>query len=662
MIVKNSSSISRSTKIWLAYVAYPITTAVYFERVLRQRCLTTTIGPPLPSLLIEKWQLQNMKLPLNEQDISTDFTPDMAKIVSDIAPEFLPDLYIWIESVGGYAPQHLEAIPCPKICYLIDCHIAILPRLEWAKQFDIVFIAQLEYLDEFRKRGMCAHWLPLGCDPDIHCRFDIPKLYPIGFEGSISEGSRREILLNELSNRISGHYDRCFWEDRAKLFSESKMIFNSAAQQDLNMRNFEVMSAGSLILTDMGKNSGQDELFIDGEDYAVYNDNNIVDIARFYLDNEDLRERIAARGRRLVHNAHTIGHRVDDLLAVALGGKRETYSAKELRERSLAGVPTFYEEVLESIGIGAPVRSFVIPVLDYSPASEYNIRTLLDDLETIEGEVIVVFNGSTVGEELKSHPRITRYAIMKQNVGVARGWNIGLDMAESDVVFILNADVHIGPEAVAVVEKGLKTLPLAACVGPQGAFVKYPICSDYCYLDKGSFRDPTEVDAVSGFLFAVNKRLFVEYGIQFENGFTPCFFEEWDIALQIKRAGLKNYVVPTTAYNHHWSGTIAALRAIPYMGREEVAKEIILRNRQLFLVKWRHISRSMNKPELLESLWKEYLLNAGGVALRDGNAQVTAETAEKLRIYFSEDPRASAFIRMATLQGLKHHINKEKSA
>lgn len=644
--------------VWLAFVAYPITTAVYFERALRQRCRTTTIGPPLPRELIEKWQLQNMKLPLNEQDISTDFTPDMAKIISSVASDQLPGLYLWIESVGGYYPLNLDVISCPKICYLIDSHHNLLQHLEWARQFDMVFIAQKEYLHEFRDRGMHAHWLPLGCDPDVHCRFDVQKNYPVGFEGSVSVGSRRELLLTELATQIPVHYDRCFWEDRAKLFSESKMIFNSAAENDLNMRNFEVMSSGTMVLTDMAKNSGQDVLFVDGEDYAVYRDSNIIDVARFYLGNEDLRERIASRGQRLVHNAHTIGHRVDDLLAVALGGKKDTFSAEELRERSLEGVPAFYEEVLASVNAGAPPRSFVIPVLDYSPASEYNILTLLDDLKDIKGDVIVIFNGSQVGEELKDHPRITRHAIMKQNIGVARGWNVGLDMAESETVFILNADVHVSAEAIAAVENGLKNLPSAACVGPQGAFVEFALGRDYCYFDKGSFGQPLEVDAVSGFFFAVNRRLFAENGLQFENGFTPCYFEEWDIGLQIKMAGLKNYIVPTAAYDHHWSGTIRALHSIPYMGKDEKAGEIQLRNRQLFLAKWRHIARTSNHPELLESVWKDLLLQECGLALRDGNIEAASETAEKLKRYFPDDPKVPIFVRMVTLQRMKNNTNQ----
>ncbi len=650
----------KNLHVWLAYVAYPITTAVYFERAFRQRCRTTTIGPPLPHELIDKWQLQNMKLPLKEQEISTGFMPDMAEILKGIATEKLPDLYLWIESVGGYYPQNLTAVACPKICYLIDSHHNLVQHLEWAKQFDLIFIAQREYLDEFHTRGMRAYWLPLGCDPDVHCSFDVPKSFSVGFDGSVSSGSRREKLITELAAKIPVHYDRCFWEDRAMLFSESKMIFNSAAENDLNMRNFEVMSAGTMVLTDMAKNSGQETLFVDGEDYAVYSDSNIVDVALFYLGNEDLREKIAARGRRLVHNAHTIGHRVDDLLSVALGAKADTFSAEELRERSLAGVPAFYEEIRASVNINPPARSFVIPVLDYSPASEYNILTLLDDLKEIDGDVIVIFNGSSVGEAMKNHPRITRHAIMKQNIGVARGWNIGLDMAESETVFILNADAHIGPEAIAAVENGLKNLPLAACVGPQGAFFDFKVCRDYCYFDKGSFSHPLEIDAVSGFFFSVNRRLFTENGLQFENEFTPCYFEEWDIGLQIKMAGLKNYIVPTTAYDHHWSGTIRALHTIPFMGRDEKAGEIQLRNRQLFFAKWRHIARNMKRPELLESRWKDFLLESGNLALQNGNVSALTDTIETLTKYFPEDARVRAFTRMVKLQSMKHYATNEK--
>lgn len=604
--------------VWLAYVAYPVTTAAYFERALRKRCRTTTIGPPMPIELIEKWQLQNMKLPLKEQDISTCPQPDMVEIIAATAPDNLPNLYLWVESVAGHRPLHIEALPCPKVCYFIDSHLNLPMHLEWAKHFDMVFIAQREYLDEFRRQGTQVYWLPLGCDPEIHCRTEEQKSFNIGFVGSVEPGSQREKLLAELSNRIPVHYERCFWDEMVRLFSRSRIVFNNAVRNDLNMRIFEVMSTGTLLLTDIARNSGQDELFRDGEDYAIYQDSNIFDIAQFYLDRRELSEKIALRGQHLVHNAHTYAHRMEDLIAVALEGKPDTFSATELRERSLVDVPAIDYNIPTCGTSRSTNRSFVIPVLDMSPASEYNIRTLLKDLEHIEGDVIVIFNGLEVAEQLKGHPRITRYAIMKQNIGVARAWNVGLEMAKTPIVFILNADLHVEQEAIDTLGNYLYSLPNAACVGPQGSFFDFSLTRDYKYFDKGGFRSPLEVDAISGFFFALKLQYFNEKIIRFENDFTPCYFEEWDLGLQIKQAGLKSYIVPTTAYDHHWSGSIRALSEIRYYEKAETAEEILSRNRKLFLNKWRGIAGRTNDQKLLESGFSAYVIGHVRALVADG--------------------------------------------
>jgi hypothetical protein len=497
-------------------------------------------------------------------------------------------------------------LECPKIGYLIDTHLSLEYHRELAKQFDIVFLAHRQFVEEIRKINPNTHWLPVACDPDIHRSHGDEKRFDIGFVGSIQLGSRRQQLLYRLASQFQIHNERCFLNEMAGVFSHSRIVFNESVKNDLNMRAFEVMSTGSLLLTDMAKDSGQDELFKNGEDYAVYRDINICDVARFYLENDGLRDQIAARGRHLVHNAHTYDHRVADLLAVTSGEKTDTFSAQELRDMSLAGVPAIDADVPASSCISSTMRSFVIPVLDMSPASEYNILTLLNDLKDIEGDVIVIFNGQEVAEHLKGHPRITRYAIMKQNVGVARAWNLGLEIAATPTVFILNADLHVERTAIETLEQALYTLPAAACVGPQGSYVEYALARDYIYFDKGTFNRPLEVDAVSGFFFAINIRHFNEKSIRFENFLTPCYFEEWDLGLQIKQAGLKSYIVPTAAYDHHWSGTIRALREISFYEKSETAGEIILRNRRLFLNKWRGITSRENNRQLLESGFPAY--------------------------------------------------------
>lgn len=645
----NDSPCTKSSRtIWLSYVGYPVTTAAYFDRALRQTCRTVTVGPPLPAELIAQWQLHNMNAPEVVHDIVTDFTPDMAAVIEQ-GTQPLPDLYLWIESVPGHAPRNLQALSCPTACYLIDSHLSLARHLEIAPGFDYVFIAQREYLPRFRKVNPRTFWLPLGCDPEVHRRWPGQKRHDVGFVGGVFPGSEREALLKRLGEAVPVHFERCFWDDMARLFSESRIVFNNAVKQDLNMRFFEVLSAGTFLLSDMAQGSGQEELFRDGEDYGCYNKGNLVESALFYLRNEDLRESIARRGQRLALNAHTYRHRVEDLLAVVLDGKPDTWSAEELRERSLAGVPEPVEEIIGRIEVNSPERSFIIPVLDYSPASEYNILSLLDDLASISGEVVVVFNGADVGEELKAHPRITRHAIMKQNVGVARGWNIGLDMAEGKTAFIVNSDAHISEQAVLAVEKGLRELPQAACTGPQGAFFDFSLCRDFAYFDKGTFDRPIEVDAVSGFFFALDRQLCSRHGIRFENAYTPCYLEEWDLGLQLRRAGLKCYIVPTTAYDHHWSGTIAALRTIGYMCKEETAGKILLRNRQLFLAKWRAIARQEQRPELLESGWKKYSLALVRELLAKGQQEQASETARSLQALFPDDFAVASMARLASL-------------
>lgn len=293
-----------------------------------------------------------------------------------------------------------------------------------------------------------------------------------------------------------------------------------------------------------------------------------------------------------------------------------------------------------------PARAFVIPVLDYSPASEYNILTLLNDLEQIPGEVIVIFNSAAIGDELKAHPRITRYAIMKQNVGVARAWNIGLHMAEAELVHIVNADAHLLLPAVEALEQGIGTLQHAVCVGPQGAFVNAGACKDYHYFDKGSFNEPIQVDAVSGFFFCVNSRLMTQYGLSFDNRYTPCYFEEWDLGLQAKQAGLACWIVPTVAYDHHWSGTIRALRTIRYMGHEETAAQILARNRTLFLDKWTS-KIALDSGGLLQSGWKTYLMDAVRQAVCQERMEDAAGLSVTLTQVWPDDAEAIALARFA---------------
>lgn len=606
--------LSKKLNIWISYVSYPVTTAVYFERALRTHHNVTTIGPKLPDHLITGWQLENMKIPIKSHDIPTEFTPDIKQIAATAPPDKFPDLFLWIESVPGFFPKNIDSLGIPSACYIIDSHLSLDWHVKWAANFDYVFIAQKEYIPAFKAAGnKNVFWLPLGCDPEIHCAGKKPKIYEVGFVGSINNiQTRRLELLKKIETGFQLAYKRCFWTEMADFFAHSKIVFNNAIKNDLNMRVFEALSSGSFLLTDITENNGQAEMFYDGEDLGIYKDAGILATIDHYLKNETLREKIAANGQKLVHKAHSYAHRVDELLKVALGKSANTPSPEEWRSRSLEPekiqVPVNGSEHKEEyVEKHISRRSFVIPVLDMSPASPYNIEKLLSDLDEIEGDVIVIFNSIEMAEKLKSHPRIDYSAIMSSNVGVSRAWNIGLNISDTEVTFILNSDLTLERETVDILERHLLELPDAAIVGPQGSFFEFNTMKDILYFDKGTFDGAIPVDAVSGFLFAVKTEYFNNGILKFDNRYTPCYFEEWDIGLQAKLAGLKSYVVPAAGYKHEWSGSIRALATIKYLSREETRDEIYNRNKKQFQYKWLNILSGSNvEGDFLESLWTSY--------------------------------------------------------
>ena len=417
--------------------------------------------------------------------------------------------------------------------------------------------------------------------------------------------------MNKINAVAKVGYKRCWLNEMAELFSASKIVFNNAIRNDLNMRVFEAMSTGSFLLTDIAENSGQVEMFKDNEDLGIYTDDNIADKVKYYLTHEAQRERIAGRGQQIIRNAHTYAHRADEIIKICSGKINNTPSAEEWRDRSLGKTGVSVLTDLNPAGKSAQVkRSFVIPVLDMSPASPYNIVGLLKDLQSIPGDVIVIFNSLEMAEKLKDHPRIDYYATMKKNVGVSRAWNIGLNISQTPVTFVLNSDLHITEETIINLEKYLMRLPEAAIVGPQGSFFNFETAKDMAYLDKGTFQNPVVVDAVSGFMFAVKTELFNSGLIKFDNQYTPCYFEEWDLGLQIKMSGMKSYSVPVNGYQHEWSGSIRAMRKINYLNKEETAGEILERNRKLFWDKWKGIAcLEGDDSTLLESYLKDLLFS-----------------------------------------------------
>ncbi len=156
-------------------------------------------------------------------------------------------------------------MPCPTAVYLVDVHLHLKEKLLLKPFFDYIFVAQRDFVEVFRQMGNPhVYWLPLACDLEIHGVLPRAKEWDIGFVGQVHSGDRKRRLALLGERFVVNDYHRAYpREEIAEVYSRSRIVFNSSIKGDLNMRVFEGLASGSLVVTDRIGN-GQSELFENG--------------------------------------------------------------------------------------------------------------------------------------------------------------------------------------------------------------------------------------------------------------------------------------------------------------------------------------------------------------------------------------------------------------
>jgi 2-polyprenyl-3-methyl-5-hydroxy-6-metoxy-1,4-benzoquinol methylase len=328
--IKANKSAVTPKRILMSYTSNPVTTAAYMERALRRHHDVITYGPSISNEVLKSWDMEKIKGRVNAHDIPY-ITSNLKDVSRHLPSEWKPELFLWIESGISYHIEGMADLSCPSACYLIDTHLNLDRHIGIARDFDYVFLAQRAYIPRFKEAGIQrVFWLPLACDPEIHKGVEGEKRYDIGFVGSITQNNqRRKLLLDTLSKNFNLHTERCFLEDMASVFGKSRIVFNSAINDDLNMRVFEALSSGSMLLTDEASGSGLTDFFNDREHLVIYNDQNLVELARYYLEHPEERERIACTGRKEALSKHTYDQRVIEMLSQIEFEDRQARSYKD---------------------------------------------------------------------------------------------------------------------------------------------------------------------------------------------------------------------------------------------------------------------------------------------------------------------------------------------
>jgi hypothetical protein len=231
----------------------------------------------------------------------------------------------------------LTELDCPTAIWFPDYWPGDYHRLRYARLFDHVFVSQKDWLDDFVSAGCKqVNWLPFACDLEFHRDYQIERSFDVGFVGNTNQSIQadRLRLLMELSKRykMNDFSKPVYLQEMARIYSQSKIVVNMPNRGGFNMRVFEAMACGALLLTEDTRN-GQKELFTAGVQLDVYKSKQeLFEKIDYYLANEERRREIAEAGQAEVRSKHRYSDRATTIYSSLKNAPDERYRTTDADE------------------------------------------------------------------------------------------------------------------------------------------------------------------------------------------------------------------------------------------------------------------------------------------------------------------------------------------
>jgi len=279
---------------------------------------------------------------LNCLEVGTPLDVDIRELL-DKSPA-RPGFILQPESDFHYLPKGLVQQDIPTVCFHFDTYHALRRRIRWSMLYDVPVVFHPHFADEYRRAG---HPNPLtlahAAQSDFYGGANLSqheRTFEVGWVGRLRGApyeARRRILPQLAAQFAMNDWNRSYsMEESAGIYRQSKIIVNISRDdypQDANMRVYEAMAAGALLMT----HAPTDLLtlgFVEGEHFIGYRDETeIVPAVRRFLADEAARARITSAARELVLAQHTYDARVKALLDfIAANGSKLTAPARHWTE------------------------------------------------------------------------------------------------------------------------------------------------------------------------------------------------------------------------------------------------------------------------------------------------------------------------------------------
>ena len=213
---------------------------------------------------------------------------DVAPLLARLGPDQRPDVLVClVDASRRNVPRNLRVFPGPKVLLVADTHHLKAPlthmvRYATSEPFDrVVFLYDRHHAAIFHAAGLRnLYWFPgltfpHGDDFVRQSRLQSPRAVQLAFVGQAGKlHPRRARLLGALEAAGLPIAQRALGQrDALPFYGSSLLGFNSSLNGDLNLRVFEVLASGALLVTDrLAPAAGLEHLLADGRDCLVYGD------------------------------------------------------------------------------------------------------------------------------------------------------------------------------------------------------------------------------------------------------------------------------------------------------------------------------------------------------------------------------------------------------
>jgi Glycosyl transferases group 1/DUF based on E. rectale Gene description (DUF3880) len=279
--------------------------------------------------------------PGKSNDIIIDpLEDDISNIL--IMTGFKPDVALQVDSIDKRVFfKGVDKLDIPLAFYAIDGPINDFWQKYYAHQFDLVYVDQYDTYKSLQTAGVSwAKWLPLAADTDIFNTTSEENVrdLDIVFVGTLDSKLRpkRSAIIHRLKKVanvtvVDGDGKRAVSPaEVAEYYRRAKLVLNELLFDGINLRTFEAMASGALLLTEADRGEGR--IFTDSENIAVFNASNLEQVVTDLLADEDKIKNIAETGLKLINSSHTISNRLDvvlkDLKALSIRSDRSSVESK----------------------------------------------------------------------------------------------------------------------------------------------------------------------------------------------------------------------------------------------------------------------------------------------------------------------------------------------